>query len=157
MQKVLIPLLDKYNLFTTKWLDYLDFKLVVKFLSSTNTTRVSNTKLEWANSIKNNMNSSRTLFNYSLIPTLKVNPYWLLGFIEGEVSFGFKTLSPYFQIGQHTKSLKVLQGIALYLQSLPLGFTFSINSAPLVVSNTLHSNKQYLWYLLLTSMHYMII
>jgi hypothetical protein len=70
MQKVLIPLLDKYNLFTTKWLDYLDFKLVVKFLSSTNTTRVSNTKLEWANSIKNNMNSSRTVFNYSLIPTL---------------------------------------------------------------------------------------
>ena len=114
MQKVLIPLLDKYNLFTTKWLDYLDFKLVVKFLSSTNTTRVSNTKLEWANSIKNNMNSSRTVFNYSLIPTLKVNPYWLLGFIEGEGSFGFKNLSPYFQIGQHTKNLKVLQGIALY-------------------------------------------
>jgi hypothetical protein len=89
----------------------------------------------------NNMNSSRTVFNYSLIPTLKVNPYWLLGFIEGEGTFGFKNLSPYFQIGQHTKSLKVLQGIALYLQSLPLGFTFSINSAPLVVSNTLHSNK----------------
>jgi hypothetical protein len=87
------------------------------------------------------MNSSRTVSNYSLIPTLKVNPYWLLGFIEGEGSFGFKNLSPYFQIGQHTKSLKVLQGIALYLQSLPLGFTFSINSAPLVVSNTLHSNK----------------
>jgi hypothetical protein len=64
---------------------------------------------------------------------------------QGEGSFGFKNLSPYFQIGQHTKSLKVslynFQGIALYLQSLPLGFTFSINSAPLVVSNTLHSNK----------------
>jgi hypothetical protein len=87
------------------------------------------------------MNSSRTVFNYSLIQTLKLNPYWLLGFIEGEGTFGFKNLSPYFQIGQHTKSLKVLQGIALYLQSLPLGFTFSINSAPLVVSNTLHSNK----------------
>ena len=43
MQKVLIPLLDKYNLFTTKWLDYLYFKLMVQILSSTNTTRVSNT------------------------------------------------------------------------------------------------------------------
>ena len=104
MQNVLLPLLDNYNLFTTKWLDYLDIKLMVTFLSSTNTTRVSNTKLEWANSIKNNMNSSRTVFNYSLIPTLKVNPYWLLGFIEGEGSFGFKNLSPYFQIGQHTKA-----------------------------------------------------
>jgi len=27
MQIVLLPLLDNYNLFTTKWLDYLDFKL----------------------------------------------------------------------------------------------------------------------------------
>ena len=42
MQNVLLPLLDNYNLFTTKWLDNLDFKLVVNFLSSANTTRVSN-------------------------------------------------------------------------------------------------------------------
>jgi hypothetical protein len=69
------------------------------------------------------------------------NPYWLLGFIEGEGSFGFKNLNPYFQISQHTKSLMLLQGIALYLQSLPQGFTFSLNSNPLVVSNTLHSNN----------------
>ena len=61
------------------------------------------------------MNSRRTVFNYSLIPPLKVNPYWLLVFIEEEGSFGFKNLSPYFQIGQHTKSLMVVQGIALYL------------------------------------------
>lgn len=31
---VLFPLLDKYNLFTTKWLDYIDFKKVVLSLSS---------------------------------------------------------------------------------------------------------------------------
>ena len=117
------------------------FLISGKFLSCTNTTRVSNTKLEWANSNKNNKNSSRTVFNYSLIPTLKVNPYWLLGFIEGEGTFGFKNLSPYFQIGKHIKSFKVFQGIALFLQSLPLGFTFSLNSMPLVVSNTLHSNN----------------
>lgn len=29
---VLFPLLDNYNLYTTKWLDYLDFKKVVLFL-----------------------------------------------------------------------------------------------------------------------------
>jgi hypothetical protein len=39
MQNILLPLLDNYNLFTTKWLDYLDFKLVVNYLSSTNTTK----------------------------------------------------------------------------------------------------------------------
>jgi hypothetical protein len=69
------------------------------------------------------MNSRRTVYNYSLIPTLLVNPYWLLGFIEGEGTFGFKNLSPYFQIGQHIKSLRLLQGIVLFLQSLPKGFT----------------------------------
>jgi LAGLIDADG endonuclease len=29
MQNVLLPLLDNYNIFTTKGLDYLDFKLVL--------------------------------------------------------------------------------------------------------------------------------
>ncbi len=46
------------------------------------------------------MNSSRIVYNYSLIPNLQINPYWLLGFIEGEGSFGLKNLSPYFQIGK---------------------------------------------------------
>jgi hypothetical protein len=119
----------------------LDFKSVVFYLASAKTTRVSGEKLEWAINIMNNMNSRRTEYNYSLIPSLRINPYWLLGFIEGEGTFGFKNLSPYFQIGQHIKSLKVLQGIVLYLQSIPKGFTMSINSLPPIVSSTLHSNN----------------
>ena len=43
---VLFPLLDRYNLYTTKWLDYIDFKKVVYFLSESNTTRVSFSQLE---------------------------------------------------------------------------------------------------------------
>lgn len=87
------------------------------------------------------MNSSRINYNYPLIPNLQVNPYWLLGFIEAEGTFGFKNLSPYFQIGQHKKSLMVLQSISLYLQSIPKGFTFSNNSVPLVESNATHTNN----------------
>ena len=64
---------------------------MVKYLSSAETTRVSNDNLEWAISIMNYMNSRRTVYNYLLIPTLLVNPYWLLGFIEGEGTFGLKT------------------------------------------------------------------
>nr|AAX34435.1 LAGLIDADG homing endonuclease [Cyclocybe aegerita] len=142
IKNVLLPLLDNYKLYTSKWLDYIDFKLVINYLSSSNTTKVSNEKLEWANSIINNMNSTRINYNFSLIPNLQVNPYWLLGFIEGEGTFGFKNLTPYFQIGQHTKNLKVLQSIALYLQSIPQVFTFSKNSAPLILSNALHSNNK---------------
>ena len=114
---------------------------MVNYLSSAKTTRVSGEKLEWAISTMNNMNTRRTEYNDNLIPTLSVNPYWLLDFIEGEGTFGFKNLSPYFQIGQHIKSLKVLQSIALYLQSLPKGFTMSLNSFTPKVSNTLHSNN----------------
>ena len=42
------------------------------------------------------MNLGRTLYNYDLIPKIVVDPYWLLGFIEAEGTFGFKNLSPYF-------------------------------------------------------------
>ena len=75
------------------------------------------------------MNSGRTEFNNSLIPVLRaVDPFWLLGFIEGEGTFGFKNLSPFFQVGQNVRSLYVLEAIANYLQSIPKGFKFSLRS-----------------------------
>ncbi len=139
LRTVLFPLLDQYNLYTTKWLDYLDFKSVVYYLSSASTTLLSNDNLVWANSIIKNMNRNRTNFNSSLIPTILVNPFWLLGFIEGEGTFGLKNFSPYFQLGQHTRNLMVIKTIALYIQSLPKVFTFSLNTLPPNVSNTLNS------------------
>ena len=82
------------------------------------------------------MNSGRTEYNYSLIPKIVVNPFWLLGFIEGEGTFGFKNLSPFFQLGQHIRSLYVLEAIANYLQSIPKGFKFSLRSeAPNVINS----------------------
>lgn len=87
------------------------------------------------------MNSKRTEYNYALIPSIVINPYWLLGFIEAEGTFGLKNLTPYFQIGQHIKSLMVLESISLYLKSLSKGFNFSLNTKAPFVSNSLHSNK----------------
>ena len=136
---VLFPLLDQCPLYTTKWLDYQDFKLVVNFLSAASTTRLSENQLVWAKTIMQGMNSNRTHYDYSLIPQLKVlDPFWLLGFIEAEATFGFKGLVPYFQIGQHTRSLMVLNAIAAFLQSLPKGFRFTLNSLPPVVSSSLN-------------------
>ena len=75
------------------------------------------------------MNLGRIEFNYSLIPVLReVDPFWLLGFIEAEGTFGFKNLSPFFQIGQHVRSLFVLEAIASYLKSIPKEFQFSVKS-----------------------------
>lgn len=133
---VLFPLLDKYNLYISKWLDYIDFKKIVLFLSLSKTTKLSLSEIE---QIKNNishMNSGRTEYNYSLIPKIVVNPFWLLGFIEGEGTFGFKNLSPFFQLGQHIRSLYVLEAIANYLESIPKGFKFSLRSeAPNLINS----------------------
>ena len=56
---VLFPLLDKYKLYTTKWLDYIDFKSVVSFLAHSDTTRLSFSQLEWVLDIRSNMNLQR--------------------------------------------------------------------------------------------------
>jgi hypothetical protein len=42
-----------------------------------------------------------------------------LGFVEGEGTFGYKHLVPYFQIGQHKKNLFVLNAIESFLLKLP--------------------------------------
>jgi hypothetical protein len=42
-----------------------------------------------------------------------------LGFVEGEGTFGYKHLVPYFQIGQHKKNLFVLKAIESFLLELP--------------------------------------
>ena len=46
------------------------------------------------------MNSTRTQFNESLLPKTPIKPLWLLGFIEGEGTFGIKNMVPYFQVAQ---------------------------------------------------------
>ena len=85
------------------------------------------------------MNLGRIEFNYSLIPVLReVDPFWLLGFIEAEGTFGFKNLSPFFQIGQHVRSLFVLEAIACYLNSIPKGFHFSLKSGAPTVNFSLN-------------------
>lgn len=38
---VLLPFIDNYKLYTTKWLDYVDFKSAVLFLSKLETTPLS--------------------------------------------------------------------------------------------------------------------
>lgn len=92
------------------------------------------------------MNSTRFNYDVSLMPAIVINGHWLLGFIEGEGTFGFKNLSPYFQLGQHTRRLAVLTAISAYLSPLPNGFNFTINSPSPAVASTL--NKRTSVYLL---------
>lgn len=49
---------------------------------------------------------------------VSININWLLGFVEGEGTFGFKHLVPYFQIAQHQKNLFILKAIDTYLSNI---------------------------------------
>jgi len=81
----LINIFDNYNLNTTKYLDYLDFKKAFDLYHNKNevlTEQLANKLIE----LKNGMNSNRTNFD---MPAnhIKITAYSLLGLIEGEGSF----------------------------------------------------------------------
>ena len=85
IQNILIPLLEKFTLNGTKYLDYLAFKeaIAIKFDES-----LSNSdKLKLITDLKSKMNTKRVNFEMPSTHTIRVTPYWLLGLIEGEGCF----------------------------------------------------------------------
>jgi hypothetical protein len=84
----LISIFDKFNLNTTKYLDYLDFKRAFIFYTE-NKVKDKTKLIDQILSIKNSMNSNRTNFNFPSDHKVLISDYWLLGFIEGEGSFFF--------------------------------------------------------------------
>jgi hypothetical protein len=47
-----------------------------------------------------------------------INSNWLIGFIEGDGTFGIKNSSPYFQIAQKNTSQATLDAIKIYISRL---------------------------------------
>ena len=82
----LISIFDKYNLNTTKYLDYLDLKKAFQ-LYNENNTKNKKIFLDKLVEIKNGMNANRKDFTYPSDHKIVISSYWLLGLIEGEGSF----------------------------------------------------------------------
>lgn len=141
---VLFPLLDANTLYTTKYLDYVDFKRVVLLVASLPSAQLVGMNLTLVKELMSNMNSTRTLIDYDRIPPIVVNAYWLLGLIEGEGTFGLKNLTPYFQLGLHARQTMVLDAISKFLVSIPNGFNFTLTSLPIAVSETLNKKTDVL-------------
>ena len=78
--------------------------------------------------LKESMNSGRLVIDSKQEKILKkkvsINKWWLLGFVEGEGTFGYKHLVPYFQIAQNKKNLFVLEAIEGYMLN-----TFKLSSS----------------------------
>lgn len=82
----LISIFDKYNLNTTKYLDYIDFKkafLLYHEIIKKDRKLFMDKLVE----IKNGMNANRKDFTYPSDHKIVISSYWLLGLIEGEGSF----------------------------------------------------------------------
>lgn len=74
-----------------------------------------------------------------LIPS--INPYWFLGFIEGEGSFGVSRMNNQFRIGQEAFSLPVLLGIRNLIYELPNLFNITEDS-PRPKGTLVYSDKE---------------
>lgn len=116
----LISIFDKYNLNTTKYLDYLDFKEAFNLYNSRDgviTEELKDKLIE----LKSGMNTNRTNFNMPLNHDIKITTYWLLGLIEGEGSFHFwrSDLLPVFSLVLTERQRPVLEKIKeFFIQNL---------------------------------------
>ena len=107
----LIYIFDNFNLNTSKYLDYLDFKKAFKFYNNREKS-VNEISPELLN-IKNNMNTGRVcIINHKI----NISKNWLIGFIEGDGSFSLSrnSMEVVFSIKLTERELPVLLEIKEY-------------------------------------------
>ncbi len=123
---LLISIFDKYNLNTTKHLDFLDFKEAFYIYwnreKNSNESLLSSVK-EKILELKNKMNTNRINYDRPLNSPIIITKNWLLGFIEGDGSFFIRrdTLTPIFAIEVTGVQIPVLVQIKEFLEN-SLGF-----------------------------------
>ena len=118
----LVSIFDKYNLNTTKYLDYLDFKKAFQ-LYCENNIKDKRTLIDQLLTIKEGMNNNRINFNFPKDHNIVISDYWLLGLIEAEGSFYLdrSKFQPAFIMGLSQIQRPVMEKIQEYLEN-NLGF-----------------------------------
>jgi len=126
LTNIIIPHFDKYNLISSKHLDFVYFILLVGLLAG----GTSKANMSLILSVKNNMNSKRVFserWNFFIETPINIKAEWLQAFIDGEGSFQFLMyntvnrgkpyLVTYFtlEIAQSSHSVRFLEAIKLYL------------------------------------------
>lgn len=132
IKDIICPIFETYDLKTNKRFDFNDFNYVVKMKDKEGIGTKSD-NIELVNIIKTNMNSNRKSINPDIYNKLNsilnwdrlinqsvvINKNWLIGFIEGEGSFGLHTIGVFFQIPQLNISDYTLKAIENFLLTLP--------------------------------------
>ena len=115
----LLNIFAQYPLQGSKWLNYKDFSKAFE-LYTTNGKGPNTLKEIFL--IKKGMNSLRSDFKYPKDKEIRITPYWLLGFIEGEGCFSINKGNNFrldFSISQSSTNLELMQKIKIYLENLP--------------------------------------
>ena len=114
---MLIEIFDKYNLNTTKYLDYLDFKKAFKIYQERIKTVKDEEIFNRLLNLKKGMNSNRINWDFPAKHNITITDYWLLGLIEGEGSFYLdrSKMEPNFSITQSNIQHSLIEAIKNYL------------------------------------------
>jgi hypothetical protein len=147
--EIIIPLFSTYPLLNKKDLDFESFKQARDIKKKSNTSKLSLEDLNSIMDIKSNMNRNRIVIESTLSEmtlsnfrsSTKINIYWLLGFVEGDCTFGIKILVPYFQVAQHNKNISVLNLIKNFLAKLAINSSIPKGVTPLN-SISIFTNKK---------------
>jgi len=141
---MLIAIFDKYNLNTTKFLDYLNFKESFLLYQRRNKQIMDiGSKIELANRIlqlKNSMNTKRTNSSMPLDHKINISKAWLLGYIEGDGSFFISRtdIEPVFSLSATEEQYDLYLKIKEFLIA-NLGFDkyslFKLNSSQAIAIN----------------------
>ena len=124
---IIIPIFNEIPLLTIKSLQFNIFKEAVYIKHNSKSKKESTlSDIDYKNifELKNRMKNVMNLENKKYIQQTRIDnnsfitPYWLLGFVEGEGTFGYRSLVPYFQICQHSRDVYVLDQIKIFLESL---------------------------------------
>lgn len=144
----LISILDKYNLNTTKYLDYCKYKeAFLLYQERDKKVKDLQCKKELANKIvelKNTMNTKRVNSIMPLDHNIVITKHWLLGFIEGDGSFFISRtdIEPVFTLTASEEQFILFEKIKEFLME-NLGFDkyslFKLNCSQVISINKVKS------------------
>lgn len=127
---VIVPTFEEFSLKTVKALDFADFAKAVKI--ELKSPKLIAEDLKSIRALKKGMNKGRVVVDENLLLNLEslraMDKFWLLGFVEGEGTFGIKNLVPYFQVAQHSRSILTINLIAKFMSKLPRVHKETINT-----------------------------
>lgn len=158
IKNVVCSIFNTFPLHTSKRLDFENFYEAVLIKDKKN---FSNAEMERIMYLKDTMNTKREIFTYNTTKSqIIIDPNWLIGFIEGEGTFGIKTGSAlYLQVAQKNTSQESLNSITIFLTRLsnnvlqdskipPLNVVSTINVKTNVVSLVVNSVDSLYYYVL---------